>query len=61
MALSGRFNRAHDRTPVVELWVTDTNEGQSVIVVGERSDGQRFFGSFWQPRLDETRDTKEDR
>jgi hypothetical protein len=36
---------------VVELWVHDTPEGQSVTVVGEHPDGQRFFGSFFQPSL----------
>lgn len=40
--------------PVVEIWVDDHDDGsQSVFVTGERSDGQRFFGSFYQPTFNQ--------
>jgi hypothetical protein len=42
-----------DWGPVVEIWIDDTSNGQAVIVTGERPDGQRFFGSFFQPTLDQ--------
>jgi hypothetical protein len=40
--------------PVVEIWVDDNDDGsQSVFITGERPDGQRFFGSFFQPTIDQ--------
>lgn len=43
--------------PVIEIWVDDHDDGsQSVFLTGERSDGQRFFGSFFQPTLDHDQD-----
>ena len=42
---------------VVEIWVDDNDDGsQSVFITGERSDGQRFFGSFFQPTIGHDRE-----
>jgi hypothetical protein len=39
--------------PVVDIWSADpTSEGRAVFVFGEKPDGQRFFGSFFEPALD---------
>ena len=49
-----------DWGPVIEIWTDDTSGGQAVIVTGERPDGQRFFGSFFQPTFDD-HDQEDDR
>ena len=47
--------RQEESGPVVELWIDDHPDGsQSVFVTGEDSDGDRFFGSFFQPTIGNT-------
>jgi hypothetical protein len=38
--------------PVVDIWTPEpADNGQAVFVFGETADGQRFFGSFFEPTL----------
>ena len=60
--MAGRVNqRGDDWGPVVEIWIDDTSDGQSVFITGERVDGQRFFGSFFQPTFDDDQGNGEER
>jgi hypothetical protein len=52
--MAGRVTPHSDNWgPVVEIWVDDTSDGQSVFITGERADGQLFFGSFFQSTIDD--------